>query len=90
MAAPRIKPVQHRRDSRFKATQAFLAEIIKEGVERGEFRSSIDPDSAALMLLALADGLSLDWATTNVDFDWKALAKDAKTLFTEGLLNKWP
>jgi len=25
-----------------------------------------------------------------VDFDWKALAKDAKTLFTEGLLNKWP
>jgi AcrR family transcriptional regulator len=90
VAAPRIKPVQHRRDSRFKATQAFLAEIIKEGAERGEFRRSIDPDSAALMLLALADGLSLDWATTNVDFDWKALAKDAKTLVTEGLLNKWP
>lgn len=86
VAAPRIKSVERRRDSRFKAIHDFLFEIIKEGVEKGEFRSDVDPDSTALALLATADGLSLDWATTSLDFDWKVLANQVKRLVTEGLL----
>lgn len=86
VAAPRIKSVQRRRDGRFKATCDFLAEVIGEGVEKGEFRRDLDPDSVALVLLAMADGLSLDWATTSVDFDWKTLANQVKILIADGLL----
>lgn len=78
VAAPRIKPVQSRRDGRFKATRDFLAGVMREGVDKGEFRRDVDPDSAAMVLLATADGLSLDWATTDLDFDWKALANEVK------------
>jgi AcrR family transcriptional regulator len=85
VAAPRIKSVQRRRDDRFKALHRFLVEIIKEGVEKEEFRPDVDPDSTALILLAMADGLSLDWATTNLDFDWKALTEQVKRMVMEGL-----
>jgi AcrR family transcriptional regulator len=88
VAAPRIKQVQTRRDKRFKTTHDFLAEIIREGVNKGEFRSDIDPVSAAKVLLATADGLSLDWATTSLDFDWKVLANQVKMLVAEGLLTR--
>jgi AcrR family transcriptional regulator len=90
VAAPRIKSIQHKRDSRFKATHDFLVEIIEEGIEKGEFKRDLDPESSALILLAMADGLSLDWATTNLEFDWKALASQVKSLVGEGLLTSGP
>ena len=86
VAAPRIKPVQSRRDKRFEATRDFLAKIIREGVNKGEFRRDIDPSSAAMVLQATADGLSLDWATTSLDFDWRLLAAEVKRLVATGLL----
>jgi AcrR family transcriptional regulator len=85
VAAPRMKSVQRRRDNRFMALHRFLAEIIKEGVEKGEFRRNVDPDTTALLLLAMADGLSLDWATTNLDFDWNVLTEQVKKMVMEGL-----
>lgn len=85
VTAPRMKSVQRRRDDRFMALHRFLKGIIREGVEKGEFRHDVNPDSAALILLALADGLSLDWATTNIDFDWKMVTEQVKKMVTEGL-----
>jgi len=85
VAAPRMKSVQRRRDERFMALHGFLAEIIKEGVEKGEFRRDVDPNQTALILMAMADGLSLDWATTNLDFDWKTLTEQVKKMVMEGL-----
>ena len=86
VAAPRMKSVQHRRDDRFMALHHLIMGIIREGVDKGEFRRDVDLDSAALALLAIADGLSLDWATTNLDFDWKMLTEQVKKLVLEGLL----
>lgn len=90
VAAPRMKSVERRREGRYKAVRDFLAEIIAEGVEGGEFRQDVDADTTALILLAMADGLSLDWATTSRDFDWKALATQTKGLVAEGLLKPGP
>ncbi|TFC79526.1 TetR family transcriptional regulator [Cryobacterium cheniae] len=39
------------------AWQAFLAELVKTGCARGEFRA-IDPDAVAWQLLAIIDGLN--------------------------------
>jgi len=85
VAAPRMKSVQRRRDSRFMALHRFLVEIIREGVENGEFRHDVDPNSTALILMAMADGLSLGWATTNVDFDWRMLTEQVRKMVIEGL-----
>jgi len=90
VAAPRMKSVQRRRDDRFAALHRFIMEIIREGVEKGEFRRDVDPDSTALVLLAMADGLSLDWATTNLDFDWKTLTGQVKKMVLEGLMAAKP
>ena len=85
VAAPRMKSVQRRRDERFMALHGFLAEIIKEGVEKGEFRRDVDPNQTALILMAMADGLSLDWATTNLEFDWKGLTDQVGEMVMKGL-----
>ena len=85
VAAPRIKSVQRRRDDRFMALHRFLVEIIKEGVEKREFRRDVDPNQPALILLAMADGLSLDWATTNLEFDWKGLTEQVERMVMQGL-----
>jgi AcrR family transcriptional regulator len=85
VAAPRIRSVQRRREEHFMALHRFLAEIIKEGVEKKEFRSDVDPNQTALILLAMADGLSLDWATTNLKFDWKTLTEQVEKMVMKGL-----
>jgi BetI-type transcriptional repressor, C-terminal len=40
-----------------------LATLVKQGIERGEFRS-VEPDDVALAWIALLEGLTLLWATT--------------------------
>jgi len=88
VAAPRMRSVRRRRDDRFMALRRFLEEIIREGIENGECRRDVDPNSTALILLALADGLSLDWATTNIDFDWKILTEQVKKIVADGLYRR--
>jgi len=84
--APRIKSLQRSRDNQLRAVHDFVFKIVKEGVESGEFRSEIDPDSAACIIVGMVDGLSFDWATTTFDFDWSLLKKQSLELFTRGLL----
>ena len=86
VAAPRIKSLRRVRDNQLKTLHGFLLRIIEEGVEGGEFRRDIDPDSTAWILLAMMDGLSFDWATTSFDFDWQTLKLQVKSLIAEGLL----
>lgn len=41
--------------------QAFLSQVISEGVRTGEFRSDLDPNALASVILAICDGLTLHW-----------------------------
>lgn len=86
VVAPRIKSLQLARDNQLRAFHDFVFKIVKEGVESGEFRSEIDPDSAACIIVGMVDGLSFDWATTTFDFDWTLLKKQSLELFTKGLV----
>jgi AcrR family transcriptional regulator len=85
VAAPRMNSLQRMRDSRFKTERDFLAGLIDEGIKTGEFRRDIDPDSTASMLIAMVDGLALNWASTSFEFDWDVLKNKAKKLVLEGL-----
>jgi len=89
VAAPRMRSLQLR-NNRFDVMRDFVTEIVKEGVERGEFRSDADPQSIALILVSVADGLALEYATTTFEFDWTALKAETKKIVFEGLLPSRP
>ncbi len=50
-----------RKESRqtYLAWRGFLAPILAEGVHNGQVRAELDPDAAAAVILAFADGLTL-------------------------------
>lgn len=83
--APRITSLQQRLNSRYETAHKFVAEIIKEGVKKGEFRQGIDPHALASVLLAAIDGLSLHWATTGQDFDWQKIKNTLSEVLGEGI-----
>ncbi len=86
VAAPRIKSLMRRQDDRYKVVHGLVAEIVKEGVEMGEFKEDLDVDTTASILIAVVDGLALHWATTTRDFDWQQLQDQVSTIVLYGLL----
>ncbi|MCK4702684.1 hypothetical protein KAT55_04945 [Candidatus Bathyarchaeota archaeon] len=56
-----IRPGLNRR---YNAIHAFIEEIIREGVNSGEFKHDTGPNSVVTILFAAADGLVLHHATT--------------------------
>lgn len=84
--APRVKAIGRAYQHRYTGTQRFLAELIREGLGRGEFRDDIDPDALASMLMATVEGLCLYWAALGIDFDWKALQKTLFSAILNGIL----
>jgi len=86
VAAPRIRPLMHRQDDRYRAGHSLVAEIIREGVRSGEFREEIDVEISASILLAVVDGLSLHWATTTREFDWAKVRAQLSTIVLNGML----
>jgi AcrR family transcriptional regulator len=61
-----------------------LATLVKQGIERGEFRS-VEPDDVALAWIALLEGLTLLWAMTPRDIAWRERADAAVHLLLDGL-----
>jgi len=86
LAAMRMRPVQRRQDTRYRTVHSFILEYVKEGIQSGEFRSDLDPDKVATVLVGVIDGLSLHWATTSLDFDWDSIRKTLTRVVSEGLL----
>ncbi|MBM3291940.1 TetR/AcrR family transcriptional regulator [Candidatus Bathyarchaeota archaeon] len=71
--ASRKEKLIRKLNDRYSITKQVIENLIKEGIERGEFRDGFDPDRLAALLFALGDGLSLHWATMGVDYDWEKL-----------------
>ncbi len=83
VAVPKIEALKPRLENRYATVHKFIAEIIEEGVKKGEFRQDIDVDSLVSIIIATLDGLSLHWATLGPDFDWQQI----KNIFVTVLLN---
>ncbi len=83
--APRIASLHHRLDSRYETTHKFIAEMISEGIEKGEFRQDIDPDALSSIIQATIDGLSLHRAVTGKDFDWQQIKSTFLTVLLGGI-----
>lgn len=83
--APRIESLHHRMKSRYEMIHKFIAEMISEGIKKGEFRQDIDPDALSSIIHAAIDGLNLQRAVIGKDFDWQKIKSTFLTVFVEGI-----
>jgi AcrR family transcriptional regulator len=81
----RMKPVHIKIEDQYTRVHDLLAAIIKEGIRKGEFRKGIDVDSIASLLVATVDGLTLRWATTDAQIDWKRVRDAIVDLTLQGI-----
>jgi TetR/AcrR family fatty acid metabolism transcriptional regulator len=68
----------------FEAYRAALGEFVAQGVAAGEFHP-VAPESVAISLIALIEGLMLVWSVDPSAYDLAAQAESALGLFLDGL-----
>lgn len=71
---------------RFTQMRAWIAEVVRTGQEAGTIAASLDPEKAATIALALADGLQVQWLydrdldmAEHVEHLWQAVLTSAGT-----------
>jgi TetR/AcrR family fatty acid metabolism transcriptional regulator len=77
-----VRRVIARHYSKFRDTAVF---VIKEGINQGVFRN-VDPVQYASYVVAVIDGLSLQWLFDDSAFEYDTITKKSTTLLLEGLL----
>lgn len=65
LANPALKRTITRIVARYRAE---VAHLIRDGVERGDFRSDVDPDHAARVLAMMIQGLVITWSLSERSF----------------------
>lgn len=68
----------------YKKFRKTCQKILQEGIEQGVFQS-IDPHEYASFILALIDGISLQWLFDPTVFDYENICKKANQLIMAGL-----
>lgn len=80
--AARNKNISRRFCCLYEDWHAFVVNILKEGIKRGEIKKNLDVNSAASVIMAACDGLILHWISHGNIFDISKV-KDA---FLSGIL----
>jgi hypothetical protein len=62
------------------------AKVIQDGVDKGAFRK-VDAGAYASFIIAVIDGLSLQWLFDSKVFDYSQISKTASSLILTGLKN---
>ena len=71
----------------YQRLHAELEQIVKSGQANGVFNPEPDPRTVAVSLVALIDGLLLQWYRWGQEIDGPALARQARALVLGGLNN---
>ncbi len=82
--AYRNKTVRETLTGYFQHYVDLIAEVIQQGVDRGEFKAC-DPDTTALALIAMYEGIALLWFLDPEKVDWDQMAEQPLDLFLAGL-----
>ncbi len=62
-----------------------VSEVTRHGQITGEFTSDISPDCQAALIVALIDGLLLEWQRRNSEVDGPELARGTRNLILNGI-----
>jgi AcrR family transcriptional regulator len=81
-----VRNVIARHYAKFRETAAA---VVRQGVESGKFRQ-VDPDQYGAYVIAVIDGLSLQWLFDEKVFNYDEMVKVARRLVIEGLLPTRP
>ena len=76
-------------DARYDRVHRLFRGLLAEGARSGEFRAEFDPEATATVILALLDGLRVDWAFTSQDrFDPKQLLPTLERMLFSSILKR--
>jgi AcrR family transcriptional regulator len=82
---PRHEAIRERFRILFANLGAELAQLIRAGMEAGEFRR-VDPDSVARLLIAAYDGLIVQWLADPASVNWETSADTLTAVVLHGLV----
>jgi AcrR family transcriptional regulator len=72
----------------YERIQGLITSTIEEAIEKGELRKDIDPKLISMILLAMLDGLELQWGILEIDFDWERIKTTILDVLMRGLKPK--
>lgn len=67
---------------------AEVSRLIRDGQERGEFRSDLDPDRVAEMLIAMIQGLVVRWSLSDFGFRLEDAGDDVWAVLGPALIRQ--
>jgi AcrR family transcriptional regulator len=88
VAASRMEALAPRMAARYTEILSILMDTIQEGVDSGEFRGDVDAGDVAAILFAAADGMTFQYATSGVDFDWRRMKRALIDTALNGILRR--
>ncbi len=70
----------------YKKYQKFLSHLILQGKKEKVFKKEIDPDLAALIIIAFHDGILIRWFMNRNEIDGEAYVNTFKKIMLNGLM----
>jgi AcrR family transcriptional regulator len=70
----------------YKKYQKFLSNLILQGKKEKIFKKEIDPDLAALIIIAFHDGILIRWFMNRSEMDGEAYVNTFKKIMLKGLM----
>ena len=70
----------------YKKYQKFLSSLIIQGKKEKVFKKEIDPDLAALIIIAFHDGILIRWFMNRNEIDGEAYVNTFKKIMLKGLI----
>jgi AcrR family transcriptional regulator len=74
----------------YRTFRDYFASLIQRGVDEGSFRTGIDPQAVAQVLVSMAAGLLLQGVLDPHGADWGKTTKDSIHMLLDGILRREP
>jgi TetR/AcrR family transcriptional regulator, transcriptional repressor for nem operon len=85
VSASRMSRLEPDLQKRYETIHGFIAEIIEEGIKKGELKEDLDSKTVTSILFATLDGLSLHYATLGIEFDSMKIRESLLNMVFEGI-----
>lgn len=86
ISSSRMEALEPGLQKRYDTIHAFIAELLEEGISRGELKADIDSKNLTSILFATLDGLSLHYSTLGIKFDSRKLKSSLMNMVLSGIL----
>ena len=70
----------------YRKYQKFIGDLIRQGINQGQFKRVLDPDLVALTFMALHDGVLHQWVLNRKHIDGEQYVRTFRRIFLSGLL----